>query len=93
VPPGVEWQLTVAVRARNGLGREVSNLTELVGARAATAQSASLQLRWNTFQTAPMELPMNTERPDPESELTTREPLRIVFALVALLLGLIAAMH
>jgi hypothetical protein len=40
-----------------------------------------------------MELPMNTERPDPDSEFTTREPLRIVFALVALLLGLIAAMH
>ena len=36
---------------------------------------------------------MNTERPDPNVELATREPLRIVFALAALLLGLIAAMH
>jgi hypothetical protein len=36
---------------------------------------------------------METERPDPNAELASREPLRIVFALAALLLGLIAAMH
>lgn len=36
---------------------------------------------------------MNTERPDPNAELATSEPLRIVFALAALVLGLIAAMH
>jgi len=36
---------------------------------------------------------MNSERPDPNAELTSREPLRIVFALAALLLGLLAAMH
>jgi len=36
---------------------------------------------------------MKTERPDPNAELAGREPLRIVFALAALLLGLIAAMH
>jgi hypothetical protein len=93
VPPGVGRQLTAAAGPRNGLGRDVSNLTELVGAAAATAQSASLQLRWNTFQTETDGVAMNTERHDPESELTTREPLRIVFALAALLLGLIAAMH
>lgn len=36
---------------------------------------------------------MNTERPDPDAELATHEPLRIVFALFALLLGLLAAIH
>ena len=36
---------------------------------------------------------MKTERPDPNAELAGGEPLRIVFALAALLLGLIAAMH
>ncbi len=36
---------------------------------------------------------MNTERTDPNAELATREPLRIVFALAALLLGLLAAIH
>jgi len=39
------------------------------------------------------ETTMKTERPDPNAELAGREPLRIVFALAALLLGLIAAMH
>jgi len=32
-------------------------------------------------------------RPDPNAELHSREPLRIVFALAALILGLIAALH
>jgi hypothetical protein len=36
---------------------------------------------------------MKTEHTDPNAELATREPLRIAFALAALLLGLIAAMH
>ena len=36
---------------------------------------------------------MKTERPASETDLSTREPLRIAFALVALLLGLIAALH
>jgi hypothetical protein len=36
---------------------------------------------------------MKTERPDPNAELTAHEPLRIVFALAALLLGLLAALH
>ena len=36
---------------------------------------------------------MNTESPDSNTDLATREPLRTVFALAALLLGLIAAMH
>ena len=36
---------------------------------------------------------MNPNRPDPNAELHTREPLRIVFALAALLLGFIAALH
>jgi hypothetical protein len=39
------------------------------------------------------ETPMETKRPDPNDELNTREPLRIIFALVALLLGLLAALH
>ena len=33
---------------------------------------------------------MKTERPDKDAELSTHEPLRIVFAL---LLGLLAAIH
>jgi hypothetical protein len=36
---------------------------------------------------------MNTPRPDPNAELHTREPLRILFALAALALGLLAAAH
>lgn len=33
---------------------------------------------------------METQSPDPNAELYTREPLRIVFALAALVLGLVA---
>jgi len=36
---------------------------------------------------------METNRPDPNDELNTREPLRIVFALAALLLGFLVALH
>lgn len=36
---------------------------------------------------------MKNERPDDNTELSTHEPLRIVFALSALLLGLLAAIH
>ena len=36
---------------------------------------------------------MDAPRPDPNAELHTREPLRIVFALAALALGLLAALH
>ena len=36
---------------------------------------------------------MKNERPEPNTDLASSEPLRTVFALVALLLGLIAAMH
>lgn len=36
---------------------------------------------------------MNPERPDPNAELHTREPMRIVFALAALVLGLIVSIH
>jgi hypothetical protein len=36
---------------------------------------------------------MSTPRPDPNAELHAREPLRIVFALAALALGFIAALH
>ena len=36
---------------------------------------------------------METQRPDPDTELHTSEPLRIVFALAALVLGFIAAWH
>jgi hypothetical protein len=36
---------------------------------------------------------MEMKRPDPNDELTTHEPLRIVFAIAALLLGLLAALH
>lgn len=36
---------------------------------------------------------MQPQHPDPNAELHTREPLRIVFAIGALLLGLVAAMH
>jgi hypothetical protein len=37
---------------------------------------------------------MKTERPEPNAELArTFEPLRVVFALSALLLGLLASLH
>lgn len=36
---------------------------------------------------------MKPERTDPNAELHTREPMRVVFALAALALGLIASMH
>lgn len=36
---------------------------------------------------------MKTDRPDPNEELYSREPLRIVFALVALALGFIVCLH
>lgn len=36
---------------------------------------------------------MKTESPEPNTDLASSEPLRTVFALAALLLGLIAAMH
>lgn len=36
---------------------------------------------------------MQPNRPDPNDELLEREPLRIVFALTALLLGFLACLH
>ncbi|WP_300615399.1 hypothetical protein [Dokdonella sp.] len=33
------------------------------------------------------------ERPDPNAELHTREPMRVLFALAALLLGIVASIH
>jgi hypothetical protein len=36
---------------------------------------------------------MHEPQPDPNAELHAREPLRIVFALSALILGFIAALH
>ncbi len=36
---------------------------------------------------------MKTERPEPNAELQSFEPLRIAFAVLALLLGLIATLH
>jgi hypothetical protein len=39
------------------LERDVSNLPELVGVRAAGAQSATFKLRWNTFQAETLESP------------------------------------
>jgi hypothetical protein len=37
---------------------------------------------------------MKTERPEPNAELNqTFEPLRLVFAITALLLGLVASLH
>jgi hypothetical protein len=67
-------------------------LPELVGGPAAAAQSGCRKARLNTLQAA-KETAMNEERPDPNTDLATREPLRTVFALAALLLGLIAALH
>jgi hypothetical protein len=39
------------------------------------------------------ENPMDMQRPDPNAELYSREPLRIVFALSALILGLVATLN
>ena len=35
---------------------------------------------------------MNAQRPDSNAELYTREPLRVIFALVALALGLLVSL-
>ena len=35
---------------------------------------------------------MNEPRPDPNADLHTHEPLRVVFALAALVLGLLASL-
>lgn len=54
------------------------------GGRQARAEGAMhLPVQWSP--------PMKTERPDPNAELHARERLRIVFAIGALLLGLLAA--
>lgn len=37
--------------------------------------------------------PVKTNLPDPNEELYSREPLRIIFALAALLLGFIVCLH
>ena len=36
---------------------------------------------------------MKNDRPEPDAELQSFEPLRIAFAVLALVLGLIAALH
>lgn len=36
---------------------------------------------------------MKNDRPEPNAELQSFEPLRVAFAVLALLLGLIAALH
>lgn len=43
---------------------------------------------------SPQETTMKTERPEPNAELNQNfEPLRYVFAISALLLGLVASLH
>jgi hypothetical protein len=86
-------KLSVAAPARNVGGREDSKLTELVGAAAATVQSACRQRGWNTFHAPTRERPMNAERADPNAELSSADPFRIAFAVFALLLGCLAAFH
>ena len=68
-------------------------MPELVAALPAQARRASSARRLNAIQADAQENTMQADRPDPNAELHTREPLRIIFALVALLLGLIAALH
>jgi hypothetical protein len=36
---------------------------------------------------------MKTNLPDPNAELYTREPLRIAFAVLALILGVVVSLH
>ncbi len=67
-------------------------MPELVGGPARAGQSASCKERLNTLQ-GELEKAVNNQSPEPNTDLATSEPLRTVFALAALLLGLIAAMH
>lgn len=69
-------------------------MPELIASRAAKARRQGSTWEWNAIQAAHEgENEMNTDRPDPNAELHTREPLRIVFAIAALLLGVIASLH
>lgn len=58
-------------------------------ARAARNPRQALQCT----RDPPRRFSMDTARPDPNAELHSREPLRIVFALTALVLGLLTALH
>jgi hypothetical protein len=84
-----------AARARecNGRGRDVSELTELVAGMPAGALRRCSSSRWNTFQPRRWSFAMDPKHDNPNDELYVREPMRIVFALSALLLGLLAALH
>ena len=80
-------------RERNGRSRCVSELTELVAAAPAGALRRSFPLGWNTFQPHCRISTMKHTPNSPNDELYAREPMRVVFALSALLLGLLAALH
>jgi hypothetical protein len=78
---------------RNASRRVASKLPELAGAMAASRRRPSPPRRCNASQPKSEDIPMMTDRPDPNAELATREPLRIAFAVAALLLGVLAMLH
>jgi len=78
---------------RNARGRDVSELTQLVAATPARARLRRSPPRWNTSQPRRWSFAMDPKPANPNDELYSREPMRIVFALSALLLGLLAAIH
>jgi len=85
-----------SLRARgvrgNGAGRNVRTSPQLI-ADAPHARPHGCRRRVES-RLAAQETVMKTERPAPNAELNqTFEPLRLVFAISALLLGIIASAH
>jgi hypothetical protein len=89
----VRSQLTVAADVRNGPDRGVRELTELVAEMPAALPTSSFGPRWNATQAEPETTMTTDQQATRDNDLVTREPLRIAFALIALVLGLIAALH
>ena len=69
------------------LCREDSDTRQKDGKYAASRHSAQRPYKMTNEKT------VKTDRPEANAELHSFEPLRTVFAVLALLLGLIAAMH
>jgi hypothetical protein len=70
-------------------------LPELVAALAAIARLRAASRRCNgiALRSRPETSMTDPRLPDPNAELYAREPMRVVFALAALVLGLLAALH
>lgn len=92
-----KYSIGPRLRASNGLERNVRSSPQTI----ADSPYSTQRLRRNRGESrlartsAPAEKKtMNTERPEPNAELSqTFEPLRFVFAIGALLLGFVASLR